>query len=89
MVGELFSPILRRLLVDVMLAALVRDCGREQDDVAVTGEIVDEHVGVLGREMFRNLQALHQVEAPVEAQRCRKIVRDECVGGTASWFAST
>jgi len=50
--GEALAPIFGRLLVDVMLAALVRNRSREQDHVAMANEALDELVRKILRQML-------------------------------------
>ena len=61
----------------MVLAALVRDGGGEQNHVAVPHERVDEALGVLGRDVLGDFERLHEVEAPAEVERRRQVVRDE------------
>src|SRR5260370_6350736 len=62
-IAELLPPIFKRLLVDVVFAALTRDCGREHHKRSVIGQHLDKIGRPLPREMLRDFEALHQVEA--------------------------
>ena len=57
-----------------MLAALVRDRRRKQDDVAVANQIADEQIGLVVRQVLGDFERLDEVEAPLEVQRSRQVV---------------
>jgi len=60
------SPILGRLLVDVVLCALARDSCREHHAMSMRGQHIDELFGLCGRKMLSNFQALNQIESSAE-----------------------
>ena len=79
--AELRSPIVGRLLVEVILPALSRNRSREQHAGPVGGQRVDELSGFRGGKMLGDLQALYQIELPREPDR-------RCKVGSMKVFAS-
>ena len=62
-----------RLLVEVILPALAENCSREEHARPVGGgQRIDELSGLCGGKMLGDLEALHQVKLPGEADwRCK------------------
>ena len=72
-----------------MLAALMRDRGRKQDDVAVADEIVENRSALARRQMLGDLERLDQVEAALEIERRGQVVGEEIIGGNRQLVGRT
>src|SRR5229473_6906450 len=62
-IAEFLPPIFKRLLVDVVCAALARDRGREHHKGSVIGQHLDKIGRPWPRDMLGDFEALHQVKA--------------------------
>lgn len=79
--GELGPPIVQRLLVDVVLAALPWRRGGKQDHPAgMRDQVGDELVGMVLADVLGHFQRLHQIEAPPQIQRSRQVGGVEALG---------
>ena len=75
--GELSLPVFRRLLVDMMLAALAGRGRRKENELAVADQAVDELVGSGFRDVLGDFQALDEVELAIELQGLGEVARQE------------
>jgi hypothetical protein len=75
--GKEGSPELVGLLVDVIFAALAWSCGREEHDIAVPHEVLNQSATRAGRDVFCDLEALHQVETTAKVERLYDIKCNE------------
>src|SRR5262249_54764926 len=80
-------PVVEKLLVDVVVASLVRDGGRKQHQVRVPHQRLDEG-GRSGRaEVLGNLQADDQIEAAAKVEPFFQIEVEDCLLGNLGEFA--
>src|SRR3954466_3857873 len=67
------DPIRQELLVDMVMAALEWDGGREQDAGAVPGKAGDKALRSSGRKMLGHFETDHQIEPAAEIESGFKI----------------